>query len=374
MPITIGADAIDRDSDFGHGSLNFVIIEESNPSSVAGKLSKSKVYIASGTGVGIKIGLFYKPAPNTFTLRAAGDSFSISPGYNEHDEDIDVQVGDYIGALLSFPRQIDWSASGGVGYWYVQRDNINLSDTLCTYTALAILSLGGEITLPVTIPTLTTQACTSVEATTATGNGNITDNGGEDCDKRGIVYGTTSQGDPGNVAPAVSGYDSYEEETGSFGTGAFTQALTSLEPKTTYYVRAYAHNSAGYSYGNEVSFTTLVADPIVTTNPTSNIEPTTVTLNGTLDYDGGEACACGFEYGETTDYGSTTDTEGKTTGETFSQGVQGLKSGTVYHFRAIATNSGGASYGADRTFHTEALSAAAHQALGKSYPLGRAEV
>ncbi|GAH81330.1 unnamed protein product, partial [marine sediment metagenome] len=191
---------------------------------------------------------------------------------------------------------------------------------------------------------------------------------------RGIVYGTTSQGDPGNVAPAVSGYDSYEEEAGSFGTGAFTGALTSLEPKTTYYVRAYAHNSAGYSYGAEVSLTTLAAVPTVTTDPASNIEPTTVTLNGTLDYDGGVACDCGFEYGETTDYGTTTDTESKTTGETFSQGLLGLKSGTVYHFRAIATNSAGTSYGADRTFHTEALSAAAHQALGKGYPLGRAEV
>ncbi len=105
-------------------------------------------------------------------------------------------------------------------------------------------------------PTVTTNPATSVEATAATGNGNITDNGGEDCDKRGFVYDTSPHGDPGNTAPADSEYSNYVEETDSFGTGAFTGTLTSLEPKTTYYIRAYAHNSAGYSYGNEVSFTT----------------------------------------------------------------------------------------------------------------------
>lgn len=153
----------------------------------------------------------------------------------------------------------------------------------------------------------------------------------------------------------------------------FSQVILGLDPDTTYHFRAFGTNSIGTGYGADRTLTTK-AVPTVSTNPASNIEPTTVTLNGTLDDDGGVACACGFEYGETTDYGTTTDTEGKTTDETFSQGLLGLKSGTVYHFRAIATNSAGPGYGADRTFHTKALSAAAHQALGKSYPLGRAEI
>lgn len=114
--------------------------------------------------------------------------------------------------------------------------------------------------------------------------------------------------------------------------------------------------------------------PEVTTNPSSSVGQTTATLNGTLDDDGEETCDCGFEYGETTDYGTTTATQRKETGETFSQEVRGLLPGRVYHFRAVATNSAGTSYGADRTFHTEALSAEAHQALGKSYPLARAEL
>ncbi len=43
----------------------------------------------------------------------------------------------------------------------------------------------------------------------------------------------------------------------TYGTGPFTKTMTGLSAGTKYYVRAYAHNSAGYGYGNEVDFTTL---------------------------------------------------------------------------------------------------------------------
>ena len=77
-------------------------------------------------------------------------------------------------------------------------------------------------------------------------------------------------------------------------------------------------------------------------------------LNGTLTNDGGEASACGFEYGRTVAYGTTTPTESKVTGETFSQIILGLLDLTTYHFRAVGTNSGGIGYGADRSFTTSA--------------------
>jgi len=112
----------------------------------------------------------------------------------------------------------------------------------------------------VDLPTVTTQAATNVKSTTATGNGNITDTGGENCDHRGIVYGKTSRGDPGNTAYDATDYDSYEDESGDFGTGAFTRSLTSLDAGTKYYARAYAHNSEGYAYGDEIDFTTEVEE------------------------------------------------------------------------------------------------------------------
>jgi len=103
-------------------------------------------------------------------------------------------------------------------------------------------------------PTVTTQAATSVAYTTATGNGNITNTGGENCTIRGFKYGLT-QTDTWSVS-----------DSGSFGTGAYTKGLTGLSNNTTYYIRAFATNSAGTGYGSYVSFTTLSAD--ITNAPT----------------------------------------------------------------------------------------------------------
>jgi len=102
-------------------------------------------------------------------------------------------------------------------------------------------------TPPVVIPTVTTQAVTDIDEITATGNGNITDTGEENCTKRGVCWNTTG-------SPTIT--DSKSEETGSFGTGAFTRSMTGLDPGVLYYVKAYAYNSAGYGYGSEVEFTT----------------------------------------------------------------------------------------------------------------------
>ncbi|GAJ09263.1 unnamed protein product, partial [marine sediment metagenome] len=110
-------------------------------------------------------------------------------------------------------------------------------------------------------PTVTIQAASDIEETTATGNGNITVTGNETCDKRGIVYDLASHGDPGNTAPADSDYAYYEEETDGFGTGAFTRSLTSLSPGTKYYARAYAHSENGYGYSAEIDFTTKPNPP-----------------------------------------------------------------------------------------------------------------
>ncbi|MBA7641559.1 hypothetical protein ES703_49244 [subsurface metagenome] len=114
----------------------------------------------------------------------------------------------------------------------------------------------------ISLPTVTTQAASNIEDTTATGHGNITDTGDENCDIRGIVWDLSTHGDPGNVSPAASDYANDVAETpGPFGAGAFTRNLTSLPTGDTIYARAYAHNSAGYSYGAEINFLTKPAAP-----------------------------------------------------------------------------------------------------------------
>lgn len=111
---------------------------------------------------------------------------------------------------------------------------------------------GGELTnqtFNITInhaPTVTTNAISTFDDSSATVGGNVTDNGGTTVTESGIVYNTS--GAPTTLDTKV--------QIGS-GDGIFTSNITGLTADTKYYVRAYAINSAGTSYGNEESFTTL---------------------------------------------------------------------------------------------------------------------
>ncbi len=188
-------------------------------------------------------------------------------------------------------------------------------------------------------PTVTTDPATSVAANSAILNGTLDGDGGEACDC-GFEWGETLA--YGNTTPTQS------KETGE----SFSQAISGLDPKKTYHFRAFATNSEGTGYGANRTFTTLATAPTVDTDPAIDINNNSATLKGELTYDGGEACNCGFEYGETEAYGTTTPTQSKVTGEAFSQPITGLDANKTYHFRAIATNSAGTSHGADRTFKT----------------------
>ena len=99
-------------------------------------------------------------------------------------------------------------------------------------------------------PTVTSQAATNVEETTATWNGDITSIGGVNADYRGFVWGTTSKVDPGNIAPADTEYDSLWIQSGSYGTGVYDYNVVDLTPGTTWYFRACAHNPYGWDYSN----------------------------------------------------------------------------------------------------------------------------
>jgi uncharacterized protein (TIGR02145 family) len=95
------------------------------------------------------------------------------------------------------------------------------------------------------IPTVTTTTVSGITATSATTGGNVSQDGGASITARGVAYGTSA-------TPTTSGTIT----TDGTGTGVFTSTLTGLMPSTTYFVRAYATNSNGTAYGNEVSFTT----------------------------------------------------------------------------------------------------------------------
>ncbi|MBL9182540.1 MAG: choice-of-anchor D domain-containing protein [Verrucomicrobiaceae bacterium] len=108
-------------------------------------------------------------------------------------------------------------------------------------------------------PTVTTATQSSVTSTSATLGGNVTADGGASVTERGIVWGTST-------GPTTA---NNKVQNGS-GTGAFSGTVGSLPANTTIYVRAYAINSVGTSYGNEISFATPPMPAPVVTNVTSS--------------------------------------------------------------------------------------------------------
>lgn len=104
-----------------------------------------------------------------------------------------------------------------------------------------------SIPIPITLPTVTTSTITSIMSTSANSGGNITADGGASVTARGVVWSTTQ-----NPTIALS-----TKTTDGSGSGTFNSSITNLTPNTQYYVRAYATNSVGTAYGNEISFTTM---------------------------------------------------------------------------------------------------------------------
>jgi len=107
------------------------------------------------------------------------------------------------------------------------------------------------------------------------------------------------------------------------------------------------------TYPTEYVEGSTIVPPTVTSNAASNVSNTTATLNGNLDNMGGAtSCTVWFQWGLTTSYGQETIHQTKTSTGLFSAGLTGLTPEMTYHFRAVASNSAGTSYGADQTFTT----------------------
>jgi hypothetical protein len=96
-----------------------------------------------------------------------------------------------------------------------------------------------------------------------------------------------------------------------------------------------------------------LVNAVVATKAATNITSSSATLNGTVDPNA-ITTTVHFQYGTTTNYGSTTANRTYTGNMTqsVSANISGLSPNTTYHFRLVETNNGGTKYGSDRTFRT----------------------
>jgi hypothetical protein len=194
-----------------------------------------------------------------------------------------------------------------------------------------------------TVPILSTTFINDITQVTAESGGTISSDGGVTVKARGVCWST----DPHPVITDLISTD-------GAGTGNFSSFMTGLTPGVKYYLRAYAVNSAGVGYGNELSFTTVAASqPILTTtSPTAG--KNSATSGGIISDDGGltitarGVCWSTLNNPTTID-NKTTDGVGK---GTFGSYIDGLSQGATYYVRAYATNSAGTSYGASFQFTT----------------------
>lgn len=195
-----------------------------------------------------------------------------------------------------------------------------------------------------TLPSVTTSATSNISYTSATVGGNVTSDGGANITERGVVYSTTQNPTTSNT----------KVPSGN-GKGSFSCLLSNLQDGTNYYVRAYAINKKGTSYGEQKSFTTTAyVLPTVTTSSATNLSQTSATIGGNVTSDGGaNVTERGVVY-STSQNPTTSNSKiicGSGEGD-FSCTLTSLNSGTTYYVCAYAVNCKGTSYGNQIRFTT----------------------
>ncbi len=138
--------------------------------------------------------------------------------------------------VASFSQAITGLLPGTTYYFRAYAYN-----SIGTSTSALIVSTS---TIAVSAPTVSTQAVSSIDQTSATGNGTIVTTGNINSTSIGVVYGLSNT------------YGATTTTSGDFGIATFTSYITGLICNTLYHVAAYASSTVGLGYGSDVTFTT----------------------------------------------------------------------------------------------------------------------
>ncbi len=174
------------------------------------------------------------PWNSPLKLHAAGRILTSDVGYLNSRG----QIGDYWSSVQSVANYgYNYGCATNSSQLYTDNKDFGLS-------IRCLKELSGS---SMSIPTVITGEISDIAQTTATASGNVTNDGGNSSfTTKGICWSTSAN-------PSIT--DSHTND-GS-GAGLFTSYLDSLTPNTVYHVRAYASNSVGTGYGDDVTFTTL---------------------------------------------------------------------------------------------------------------------
>ena len=181
------------------------------------------------------------PNGNSIFLPSAGYRYGSSLGY----------AGSYGHYWSSTPSEnIDYYA-----YYLNFNSDYHYVSSVSRYDGLSVRPVsGGGVVEPeqpsVQYATVTTSEVTEITSNSAICGGNVTTDNGSAVTAKGVCWST-------NPNPTIED----NKTTDGSGVGSFTSQIPNLVPNTQYYVRAYATNEAGTSYGEQKSFTTLTAGP-----------------------------------------------------------------------------------------------------------------
>jgi hypothetical protein len=204
--------------------------------------------------------------------------------------------------------------------------------------------------IQVVLPTITTKAASQITKNSIKTGSFITSDGNGLITSKGICYSKSSM-------PTIL------DSVVLCGTGSvsFDTAIYSLTTNTKYFIRAFAINSAGTVYGNEVEATTLVdlVMPQISTSAINNITFTSASSGGYgINAGGGTISSKGICYATTSNPTTANSIINAGNGSIdFISNLNGLNSGTKYYLRAFAVNELGMAYGNEISFTTNAYSA-----------------
>ncbi len=213
----------------------------------------------------------------------------------------------------------------------------------CAIVTLLAATLSASPALAAS-PSAVTGGAQQVRFASATVTGTI--NPGGAATSYYFQYGTTS-GYGLQTSAASAG-------AGSANVGV-SQPLNGLAASTTYHYRVVATNASGTVAGHDATFaTTATPAPAVSTGSASSVGSSSATLTGSLNPEG-VATTYYFQYGSTSAYGSKSAVQSAGSGtstQAVSAPVSGLAANTTYHYRLLASSSGGTVVGSDSTFTT----------------------